>query len=49
MLNALSVSFTAWIGSNQVLYACGVMLSLIKARQLFQTDCAVPDMRFLGY
>jgi len=41
MLNALSVSFTALMGSNQVLYACEVMLSSIKAKQLFQTDSAV--------
>tara|TARA_R100000306_G_scaffold33097_1_gene34529 strand:+ start:761 stop:1057 length:297 start_codon:yes stop_codon:yes gene_type:complete len=41
MLNALSESFTALIGSNQVLYACEVMLSSIKAKQLFQTDSAV--------
>jgi hypothetical protein len=33
----LSESFTALIGSNQVLYACWVILSSINERQLFHT------------
>ena len=41
MLNALSVNFTALMGSNQVLKACEVILSSMKAKQLFQTDSAV--------
>src|SRR5690606_31532357 len=41
MLRALSVNFTALMGSNQVLYACEVILSSMKAKQLFQTVSAV--------
>ena len=32
---------TAWMGSNQVLNACELMLSSMKDKQLFQTDSAV--------
>src|SRR5690606_2338508 len=41
MLRALSVNLMGFIGSNQVLNACGWMLSLIKAKQLSHTELAV--------
>src|SRR5690606_22891769 len=41
MLREFSDSFTGLMGSNHVLNACGWMLSLIKTKQLFQTEVAV--------
>jgi hypothetical protein len=41
MLRALSDNFTGLIGSNQVLNACGWMLSWMNPKQLFQTEIAV--------
>jgi hypothetical protein len=41
MVNASPDNFIGLIGSNQVLYACGLILSCIKDRHSFQTDEAV--------
>jgi hypothetical protein len=41
MLKAFSDNLTGLIGSNQVLNACGWILSFINTKQFFQTEFAV--------